>query len=280
METFKPQNTIIKYFTGSFRLTYIIALLLIFFSCQSKFVYHPDKQIIGTPKDKGLNFESVSLETQDKIRISGWWIPAHKPRGVVLFCHGNAGNISYRLESIKIFNKLGLSVFIFDYRGYGKSKGEPSESGTYLDAVAAWDYLIKKRNICPNDIIIFGRSLGGSIAAWLATGHNSRMLIAESTFTSIEELGKNLFPSFFVSLILSYKYSTIEYIKNVQCPVLIIHSVDDDLIPFEHGMRLFESAKGEKELLKIHGSHNEAFFQSLQIYEAGLNKFISRHLRQ
>ena len=252
--------------------------LIIFFDCQSQFIYFPDRKIIKTPENEGLSYESVYFETEDGVKISGWWIPSPKHRGIVLFCHGNAGNISNRLDSIRIFYGLGLSTFIFDYRGYGNSYGKPSEKGTYMDAAAAWNYLVRTRNISPDHIIIFGRSLGGSIACWLVQDHRPRMLIVESTFTTIREAANNLFPSFIVSLILRYKYSTIEYIKNVQCPILIIHSLDDELIPFDHGDKLYKLARVPKEFLKIYGSHNEGFLQSLELYQSGLNAFIYRHI--
>ncbi|MDY6935096.1 MAG: alpha/beta hydrolase [Spirochaetota bacterium] len=265
------------------RINYIffsIAIICVMMplGCQSSFVYFPDRDISETPQDKGLNYESVCITTKDREKISGWWIPSKFNRGVLLFFHGNAGNISHRLDSIILFNKLGLSTFIIDYRGFGSSSGKPSEKGTYLDASAAWDYLVHTRKVPQEDIIIFGRSLGGSIASWLAQDHRPRILILESAFTTIHEAAINHYPSLLVRLILKYKYSTIQYIRNVRCPLLIIHSIDDEIIPFDHGKKLYEVGKDPKEFITIRGSHNEGFIISGKKYEFELNTFISKYV--
>jgi fermentation-respiration switch protein FrsA (DUF1100 family) len=246
--------------------------------CVSRLIYYPERDIRGVPADHGLAYECVDLKTKDGVTLSGWWIPACKPRGVVLFCHGNAGNVSYRLDSLLIFNRLGLSAFIFDYRGYGKSGGRPSEEGTYLDAEAAWHYLLQTRKIPPEDMIIFGRSLGGSIAAWLAQDHQPRILIVESSFTSLPNMVKDRFPWIPAMLVGNYQYNTRQYLQKAQCPVLIIHSRDDELIPFRQGQELYEVAKWPKAFLDISGSHNRGFIDSITRYESALDAFISRYL--
>lgn len=260
--------------------TLIFVSLCILSGCVSRFIYHPDRDMKGRPADQGLRYEPVDLETQDRVTLSGWWIPACKQRGVVLFCHGNAGNVSHRLDSLLIFNRLGLSTFIFDYRGYGKSGGRPSEQGTYLDAEAAWHYLVQTQKIPPEYIIIFGRSLGGSIAAWLAQDHLPQMLILESSFTSLRDMVKDRFPWFPARLVANYQYDTRQYLQKTRCPVLIIHSRDDELIPFRQGQELYEAAKGPKEFLEISGSHNRGFMHSLTLYESALDTFISRYLER
>ncbi len=196
---------------------------------------------------------------------------------MILFCHGNGGNISHRLDSIQLFHRLGLSTFIFDYRGYGLSEGSPAEKGTYLDAEAAWNYLIRQRKVEPKKIIVFGRSLGGAVAAWLAQGHTPRMLIIESTFTSVKDLAGKFYPYFPVRLLSRFNYNVIEYLQKVNCPLLIIHSRDDEIVPFSHGQRLFMSAKEPKEFLDIMGTHNEGFILSGKHYETGLDSFISQY---
>jgi len=122
------------------------------FVFQSNYVYYPERILSADPGSIGLSFEDVSFETTDKVKLSVWFVPSEGARGVILFCHGNAGNISHRLESIQIFHWLGLDVFIFDYRGYGQSEGKPSESGTYRDSEAAWQYLVKERQVSPNNL--------------------------------------------------------------------------------------------------------------------------------
>ena len=161
---------------------------------QSRYIYFPERSLSADPGSIGLNFESISFETGDGVKLSGWYIPGENARGVILFCHGNAGNISHRLESIRIFHRLGLGVFIFDYRGYGQSQGKPSEQGTYQDAEAAWRYLVEELKVDPAEIIVFGRSLGGAIASGLAQSQRPAALILESAFTSLPDIAATLYP--------------------------------------------------------------------------------------
>lgn len=249
-----------------------IVLLLVIF--QSKFIYYPERNIFMYPDSIGLKYEQVFFKTVDSLKLSGWFVPCENSNDVILFCHGNAGNISHRLESIQIFNRLGFSVFIFDYRGYGESGGSPSEKGTYTDCEAAWNYLINIKNFKSSQIVVFGRSLGGAIAAWIAQKKKPKKLIIESSFVSVNDLGAKMFPVFPVRLLSRFKYNTKDYIKNVTCPVLIVHSKTDDLIPFSHGEKLFNLAKDPKTFLKITGSHNEGFKISGDIYITGLKDFL------
>ena len=255
-----------------------VAFAGLVFIFQSSFIYYPERTLSADPGNIGLSFENVSFETTDGVKLSGWFIPCDGARGVILFCHGNAGNISHRLDSIQIFHQLGLDIFIFDYRGYGQSEGKPSESGTYRDVEAAWQYLIKERQCMPDKIIIFGRSLGGAIAAYQACSHKPGALILESTFTSVPDLGAKVYPFLPVKLISRFKYDTEGYLERVNCPVLIVHSPDDEMMPYKHGQRLFEAANEPKEFLKISGSHNEGFIISGKLYEEGLDAFISKYL--
>jgi len=257
---------------------YLGMVLLVYF-VQSRLIYFPEKTLTATPESVGLSFDAVSFRADDGVSLSGWFVPAEPCKGVVLFCHGNAGNISHRLESIQVFHKLNLSTFIFDYRGYGSSEGRPSERGTYLDALAAWDYL-EHRNACPSGgIVVFGRSLGASVAAWLARERSPSALIVESAFTSITDLGADLYPHLPVRLLSRYRYETIRYLREVQCPVLVVHSRSDEIIPFEHGRRLFEAANAPKAFLEISGSHNDGFLVSGDTYVEGIRNFLASHRR-
>ncbi len=248
------------------------------FIFQSHYVYYPEPVLSADPDSIGLYFESISFETTDGVKLFGWFVPSESARGVILFCHGNAGNISHRLESIQIFHRLGLDVFIFDYRGYGQSEGKPTEHGTYKDAEAAWRYLIEERQVPPKEVIVFGRSLGGAVASWLAQSHTPGALILESTFTSLPDIAAKLYPYLPVKLLLRYKYDTAEYLGKVNCPVLIVHSRDDEIMPFSQGERLFEMAKEPKKFLEITGTHNAGFITSGKRYEEGLNTFISEYI--
>jgi uncharacterized protein len=241
--------------------------------CLSRVLYHPTFDWRATPEDIGLPYESIYLEAADRVKISAWWVPAPSPRGAVLFCHGNGGNISDRLDFIRMFNCLGLSTLIFDYRGYGKSEGRPSEQGTYGDAEAAWTYLVEEGRINPGRIVVFGRSLGGAVAARVAGLHIPGALILESSFTSVRGAARDRFP--WIWALLPDRYPTKRFLQKAACPVLIIHSRDDRMIPLHHGRDLFAAARTPKEFLEIRGDHNEAFYRSKAVYEETIDTFLS-----
>jgi uncharacterized protein len=176
-------------------VAYVMIGLAIYF-LQDKMIYHPGKIVLRTPQDIGLTYSDISLMAKDNINISGWYIPATNELASILFCHGNAGTISDRLAHIRLFNSLNLSVIIFDYRGFGRSQGSPSENGTYLDAEAAWEYLVNVQHKLPSKIIIDGHSLGGAVAAELALRENPGVLVIESSFTSVPDMGSDIYPWF------------------------------------------------------------------------------------
>ena len=255
---------------------YLLLVVYLFFF-QARFMYAPDREITATPAETGLEYEDVIIRASDGLKLSGWFIPAERPRATILFCHGNAGNISDRLESIRVFNRLNLNIFIFDYRGYGRSEGKPSEKGTYLDSEAAYRFLTEDKQIKNDDIIIFGRSLGGAVAAYLARKYNPGSLILEGTFTSALDIAKDIYPYLPVKIISRYNYNTEDYLNRTKCPVLIIHSSEDRMIPLTHGQRLFESANEPKEFLEITGTHNSGFMTTGKRYDDCLDTFISKY---
>ncbi len=263
-----------------FAIGYAVLAVALFFY-QPNLLYFPDiptREIEATPGDIGLGFEPLTLTTRDEEQLDAWFIPADPARGVVLFCHGNAGNISHRLVSIQLFNKLGLSVLIFDYRGYGQSTGKPTEKGTYRDADAAWDYLVEQRGIPAEHIILFGRSLGASIAADLATRQSVAGLILESGFTSVPDAAAKLYPWLPVRWLSRYQYDARKKLANIHSPVLIAHSRDDEIISYSNGERLFEAANEPKQFLQLRGGHNDGFFVSGKDYIQGLNGFLDNVL--
>ena len=241
---------------------------------QPKFLYGPVREVAYTPGELGLVFEDVAFKSSDGLQLSGWYMPAKSSEFTVLFCHGNGGNIAHRLDSINIFHDLGLNCFIFDYRGYGNSEGAPCEEGTYLDAGAAYKWLREEKKISPDNIIIFGRSLGGSIAAQLASKVKARALVIESAFTSYIDIGKKFYPYMPVRWFARFSYRTIDYIKNVDCPVMLIYSRNDDIVPFEFGPELYEAANEPKEFVEILGSHNDGFLVSGEIYKKAWTKWL------
>ncbi len=253
-----------------------IALVILLTLFQSRMIYFPTSGIDMTPSYIGLDYDEVDFIADDDVELNGWFIPKEDHIGVLLFCHGNAGNISHRLESIRIFHDLGLSVFIFDYRGYGKSMGKLSEKGTYLDIEAAWGYLTESKMIKPLDIIVFGRSLGGSIAAYIAKEQDPGALILESAMTSVPDVAARIYPFLPVRLLARFKYNTIDYIREISCPVLIIHSPDDEIIPYENGQKLFAAAKEPKRFLQLSGGHNEGFMMTGERYTDALREFFEK----
>lgn len=252
-----------------------LGLALLVFVFQSRLLYMPGRTVRYTPRDTGLSYEEVILETEDQVQLCAWLVPAERPRAVVLLCHGNAGNISDRLDTIRLFHELGLTTFIFDYRGYGASRGSPSEKGTYLDAEAAWDYLVHTKEIPAGDIIVFGRSLGGAVAARLAEQRAPKALILESSFTSVPDLGARLYPFLPVRLLSRFSYNAEKHVRGITCPVLVVHSPQDEIVPFTLGQRLFDAANEPKTFLQIRGGHNEGFLVSGRVYTDGIDAFIS-----
>ncbi len=255
----------------------VFGLILVLF--QRRFVYFPERQIELTPESIGLAHEDVFLEASDGVRINAWFVPGEPDGPVVLFCHGNAGNISHRLDTLQFYRSLGLSTLIFDYRGYGRSDGSPGEEGTHRDAEAAWRYLVEQRGVPPERIVILGRSLGGAVAARLAADHPPGALVVESAFTSVPDLAARMFPVYPVHLLARIRYNTLKCLRRVRCPVLVAHSRDDEMIPFRHGRRLFEAAPEPKEFLELRGGHNEGYRATARSYEQTLTGFLARHVR-
>lgn len=256
-----------------FLVTYLFLGAVLYF-LQPKFLYRPLRDVFGNPAEMEMEFEDVVFKTSDGLDLKGWFIPAKNAKLTLIFCHGNAGNIAHRLESIKIFHDLGLNCLIFDYRGYGNSKGKPSEKGTYIDAMTAYKWLTEEKEILPESIIIFGRSLGGSIAAHLAGKVAVRALVVESTFTSYVDIGKEYYPYMPVKWFAKFGYKTINYIKEVHCPVMFIYSGNDEIVPFKFGLKLYEAANEPKEFIEIFGSHNDCFLASGEIYIEVWEKWI------
>jgi hypothetical protein len=259
-----------------------VALVLILFFFQSHLLYLPNvpsRDVVATPDDAGLAYESVTITTEDGVTLDGWFIPGRPARGALLFFHGNAGNISHRLDSLKIFNELGLTTLIFDYRGYGRSGGQPSEEGTHRDAEAVWRFVTEGRRVPAREVVLFGRSLGAAVATHLATRHTPGALIIESAFTSIPDLAAEVYPFLPARWLARFRYSTQADLASVSCPLLIVHSRDDEIIPFAHGQRLFAAANEPKRLLELRGGHNDGFLVSRRIYTDGLHTFLEAHLR-
>jgi fermentation-respiration switch protein FrsA (DUF1100 family) len=225
------------------------------------FVFHPDPW-----KDRdwkalsGLPLEEVWFTAADGTKLFGWYVEGPATSGVILWCHGNAGNIINRLENLSLLYQSGLSVFLFDYRGYGRSQGKPSEEGLYQDALGAYDYLTRTRMIRPERIVLFGRSLGAAVAGELAVQKPAAGLILESSFPSIEAVAKFHYGGLPVHWLLGADFSLIDRLPQLSLPKLIIHGDQDDIIPLELGLQVFEAAKPPKSFYHIEGAdHNDTY---------------------
>jgi fermentation-respiration switch protein FrsA (DUF1100 family) len=261
------------------RLLLIIGLgiLLIYFYArylEKNSLYFPMAVLEATPEQVGLEYEDIDFNSQNGIALHGWFIPKTNSKITVLFCHGNGGNISHRLDKILFFNKLGVSIFIFDYRGYGQSKGTPSEVGLYQDTQAAYDYL-KFRQTQSEQIVVYGESLGGAAAVDLVSRKPASGLILEGTFSSVHDMVRHIYPILPPFLVKS-KFDSLSKIKDVSIPKLFMHSRFDDIVPFKLGKKLFDAASSPKELLVLDGQHNDGFFAS----ESAIRKTIAKFLAE
>ena len=276
-------RTLLVFIAFGFVLYAGFSLMLYLLQDRLVFLPHmPGRELDTTPRSMGFSYEDVWIDTEDGERLHGWYIPTDddRSRGTLLFFHGNAGNISHRMESVLIFNRLGLNVLIVDYRGYGQSSGKPGEEGTYRDARASWDYLVEQRGVLPGDIVIFGRSLGGAVGAWLASQPDVKPagVIIESCFSSGMDMGKQLYPVLPVRLITRIDYPVKEYVTRIQAPVLVAHSRQDEIIPFNMGETIFNEALEPKSFLEMEGDHNAGFWISRETYVPALHEFLSRVL--
>lgn len=254
-------------------------VVVMLYLTQTRQVYFPIRDHSTTPAAYAMPYEDVWFATDDGLWLHGWFVRADEPRGALLFFHGNAGNVSHRLDSIRTFRSLGFSVFIIDYRGYGLSEGSPSEAGTYLDAQAAWRHLREAQGVEPRHIVVFGRSLGASVAAWLAARERPGAVILESAFTSARELGTELYPWLPVRWMLKFEYDTRAAVRDIHSPLLVVHSTEDRIVPFHHGQELYEAANFPKAFLAISGGHNDGFLRSRPQYEQGVGRFLDTYMQ-
>jgi len=239
-------------------------------------VYFPSRRMEGDPGLIGLDFTDLRLASGLGGTIHAWFVPLRPESPVVIFCHGNAGNISHRMDKLFILRRAGASVLMFDYRGYGLSPGRPNEQGTYQDAEAAHRWLVEDKRIPPERIVVHGESLGGAVAMELALRRKVGGLILESTFTSIVEMGRRLLPFLPVKLLARWHYDNLAKAKKISVPVLVMHSPQDDIVPFEMGRRLYAAAPEPKTFVELRGSHNEGFLDAGPAYEEAIAQFLSR----
>lgn len=253
---------------------FFVALLVSLYLQQGRLIFAPTATIYRTPAEVGWPYEDLLLDV-DGETTHAWYVPAEgQARGVALFSHGNAGNIADRIESIGLLRDLGFDVLAYDYGGYGRSTGRPGEARIYADARACWGYLTETRGVAPGKILLFGRSLGAAPTCQLATEVKPGAVIIESAFLSTGAMARELFPFLPPRLPLRHRLDNASKIGDVNAPLLIVHSPDDEIIPYEHGRRLYELAPEPKTFLEISGLHNEGFWKSGALYQDGLESFL------
>jgi len=258
-----------------------LAVLLFLYAryIERAMLFVPSRQQSGTPQDVQLAFEDIFFLTGDNVKLHGWFInaksDAEKP-ATLLYLHGNAGNISGRLDKLLLLSQTGMNIFIFDYRGYGQSAGYPTEKGVYQDALAAYDYLVARRDVDPKRVVIYGASLGGAVAVDLAAHRPAAGLILDSTFSNAADMAKKILP-FVPSFFVSAKLDSIRKIVHIATPKLFIHSPTDETVPYALGRKLFEAAPAPKDFLDIRGGHNDGYLESGTTYVGGIKAFLRKH---
>ena len=240
-------------------------------------VYFPTKQMGTEIGALARPAEDVYFKARDGVRLNGWFFPANSnsPRShlaIVLF-HGNAGNIGDRLDHFAMLLETGANLFAIDYHGYGRSEGKPGETETYLDAQAAHAWLVQ-RGFAPTNIIALGESLGGGVASELALGEPLGGLILQSTYTSIPDIGAELFPWLPVRLLATIKYDTRAKLAHIRIPVLVMHSREDTMIRFHHAEKNFAAANEPKMIWELQGDHNFVLDAGRAEYIKGVEEFL------
>ena len=252
-------------------------LCLLIFLLQGRLLYYPTRILEVTPRALGLAFQDVELETEDGVKLGAWWVPAESARGAVVFCHGNAGNISDRLEALQAFHALRFQVLLFDFRGYGSSEGKPSEEGTYRDAVAAYDYVVSKRGVSAERILIYGESLGGAIGVELAVRRQAAALITEATFASLPDMAAALYPWLPARWLTRFSYDSAAKAPKLTLPWLQLHSPTDELVPFSQAQKLHAASGPNATFQETSGGHNDGGFRVDREARRALEDFVEKY---
>lgn len=242
-------------------------------------IYYPSRELLQDPAAYGLEYENIEFMSEDGRLLHGWWIPHPSARGTVIHCHGNAGNIGDRIWMAADLHRLGVNVFLFDYRGYGRSRGLPTEQGTYRDARAAYEVVRTRYADAENPpVVVHGQSLGGAVAIQLALDKPVRAVIVESTFSSVIDMGRMMYPGLPVRLFCHFRYESTNKVAGLRVPAIFAHSPTDDVVPFELGRRLFENAPEPKEFHRLAGGHNDSGWQTSAEYWQAISNLFDRVL--
>jgi hypothetical protein len=247
-------------------------LLLLF---ETRFIYFPTRAHEATPSGLGLAHEEVRLTAGDGVRLHGWYLPVPRARWVTLVSHGNAGNISHRLDRALLLQaRLKSSVFLYDYRGYGASEGSPGEAGTYRDARAAYRYLVEQKQVKPSELVLFGESLGSAVSLELALDHPAAALVLEAPFTSVRDMARTTLLAPLAPFVRT-RYESLARIPRLRMPLLVVQGDRDEIVPPAQGRRLFDAAPGPKRYYAIPGAgHNDTFYVGGEAYWRVIAEFL------
>lgn len=258
----------------------LIVLFLVLYgvflvSCERQIIYHPYKFPDGYWNPASVQAEDVHFSSSDGVRLHGWYVASTGATATMLWFHGNAGNLTHRMDNIEMLKPLGINIFIFDYRGYGKSEGAPDEAGIYLDSQAAYDWLVNVKKIPPRKIILFGRSLGGICAIEIAAKNPAGGLILESVFPSARKMARKIFPFLPLGWIIKSRFDAIAKVPGLKLPKLFLHGTRDEIVPYEMGRELFAAAAEPKTFYDIEGAgHNDTYMVGGAAYFDALGRFI------
>ncbi|MGH2699492.1 MAG: alpha/beta hydrolase [Actinomycetota bacterium] len=228
---------------------------------EDRFIYFPAGEITATPADAGLEFEDVTFDTEDGLSLHGWWVPGGERSATLLWFHGNAGNLSDRVGLLELLHhELDIGVFVFDYRGYGSSEGKPSEEGLYADARTALEATEARAGVRPEEIVLFGQSLGAAVAVELASAHPVRGVVLEAAFTSIPEMARHHYGYLPVWPFLKTGFDSETRIARIDAPLLMLHGENDDIVPIDMGRRVYDAANEPKKFSLVEGAgHNDVY---------------------
>lgn len=248
---------------------------------EKQFIFFPDKYPSGYYNESSRISDLVDcwMTTEDSVKLHGWYASSNKAIATLVIAHGNAGNISHRLELMSALQQSGFNVLMFDYRGYGRSEGSPNEDGIYKDGRAAFDYVRLLPQVDSQRIILWGTSLGGAVAADVALHRPAAGLILESTFTSIKDMAAIHYPFLPARYLLSTKLNSIDKISQVHIPVLVIHGTQDGIVPIRLGREMFAAANEPKEFYEIpNADHNDTYFVGGAHYFQRIRTFVLKSL--
>ncbi len=241
------------------------------------FVFYPDRRLVATPARAGLDYKDLWIDTPDGERLHGWLVEAGPGAPLLIFFHGNAGNIGDRVDNVARLVEVGISVLIFDYRGYGRSTGRPTEEGVYTDGRAVYRFALESLGYSPGDVVLFGRSLGTAVAAHVASKAVVAGVILESAFTSLKDLAWIHYPFIPGKFLVKGKFNVVEMVRGIRAPLLVIHGDRDGLVPMKLGERVYRVAPEPKEFYVIHGAgHNDTDVVGGRPYFERLRSFVYR----